>query len=57
MIKFDSAINQKISFELPNTVRIWGLSKADHSSKITSPGGLCLRGFVFLGSPGRTWNG
>jgi hypothetical protein len=57
MIKFDSAINQKISFELPDTVRIWGLSKADHNSKITSPGGLCLRGLVFLGSPGRTWNG
>ena len=57
MIKFDSVINQKISFELPESARTRGLSKADHNSKITSLGGLCLRGFVFLGGPGRTWNG
>jgi len=48
MIIFDSVINSEISFELPESARTWGLSKADHSSKITNPGGLCFRGFVFL---------
>jgi len=47
MINFDNVINPILSFELPESARTWGLSKADHSSKITNPGGLCFRGFVF----------
>jgi len=47
MIIFDSVINSEISFELPESAKIRGLSKADHNSKITDPGGVCLRGFVF----------
>jgi hypothetical protein len=55
MIQFDSRINPKISFELPELARAWGLSKADHNSKITNPGGGSLRGFVFCA--GWAWNG
>jgi hypothetical protein len=55
MISFNSTINQKICFELPELARAWGLLKADHNSKITNPGGGSLRGFVFCA--GWAWNG